>query len=189
GKDDTARGNGIPERDLRARVSRSPVAAALARLLAIPRRATLGIAALQADRRQRERMQTTIADRVDDVRRAYVSYEELVEAVLNASNYGPDDSHQTAYFHAAFALKRDYPKIRPYLMAYLRMSPSDAAYSLAQWGKGADPFEILFQHDHVADLLESDDGEMISRIHRTREALTLYNEHLRSLASSGSRPA
>ena len=46
-----------------------------------------------------------------------------------------------------------------------------------------DAFEALFSAPSLGDFLRGDDGLMISRMERTREALYLYGDHLRQLAA------
>jgi hypothetical protein len=46
-----------------------------------------------------------------------------------------------------------------------------------------DAFEALWSSPTLQELLRSDDGNMISRITRTREALNRYAEQLRQIAA------
>jgi len=46
-----------------------------------------------------------------------------------------------------------------------------------------DAFEALVAAFDLQEFFKLDDGNMISRITRTREALNLYGEHLRQLAA------
>ncbi len=46
-----------------------------------------------------------------------------------------------------------------------------------------DAFEALVAAFDLQEFLKMDDGNMISRINRTREALNLYGEHLKQLAA------
>ena len=67
-------------------------------------------------------------------------------------------------------------------LAYLQYATEDAVAGLRQDGQGADAFEALVAAPDLQTFLANDDGLMISRLTRTREALTLYAEHLRQLA-------
>lgn len=152
-----------------------------ARLLRIPSRLRHVWAAARAGQREAERMRITSADRLERARAFYGVYEELIESLLAATNFGPADATQRQYAAAAEEMRGRYSALKPYLIAYLRMTKADATYGLGNAGRPLDAFEILYSHERVADLLASDDGEMINRIQRTREALTLYTEHLRTL--------
>jgi hypothetical protein len=70
-------------------------------------------------------------------------------------------------------------------VAYLRFTPEDAQQGLLTEGKASDAFEALFSAPNLEEFLKIDDGNMISRITRTREALNLYGEHLRQLLARG----
>lgn len=54
--------------------------------------------------------------------------------------------------------------------------------SLDHRGEAADAFEALVAAPDLFLFLKHDDGMMISRLERTREALNLYAGHLRQLA-------
>jgi hypothetical protein len=116
----------------------------------------------------------TVQERQQALIHFYQEYEALVETVCDSAQYGP-----TATLNKAYQLQREwmlenYPTIRRYVVAYLRYEVEDQG----------DPFEALFSADDLNTFLQSDDGNMISRIMRTREALNLYGDHLRQLAAA-----
>jgi hypothetical protein len=74
-----------------------------------------------------------------------------------------------------------YRRLRLYVTAYLQYDVADCKQSIASAGVSCDAFEALFIAPTLVEFLRCDDGMMISRIMRTREALNLYGEHLRQL--------
>ncbi len=116
----------------------------------------------------------SVSERQQELIHFYTEYETLVETICDAAQYGP-----TPFLEKSYGLQREwmlanYPNIRRYALAYLRYEIEDAG----------DPFEALFQPENLAKFLQSDDGNMISRIMRTREALNFYGDHLRQLAAA-----
>jgi hypothetical protein len=71
-------------------------------------------------------------------------------------------------------MQENYSSVGSYIVAYLRYEIEDEI----------DPFRALFAAENLESFLQMDDGNMISRIMRTREALNCYGDHLRQLASS-----
>lgn len=117
----------------------------------------------------------TVEERRDDLTRFYDRYETLVETVCDAAQYGPDTKLEKRYTDARRAYEADYEPVAPFVLAFLRPEPEDAQLALS------DPFRAFSMWETLADFVASDDGSVISRITRTREALTLYGEHLRQL--------
>jgi hypothetical protein len=102
----------------------------------------------------------------------YEAYEDFVEMLCDAAQYGPTPRLENGYRARRAQLAASYLDLKPLLSAFIR---TDAA--------GAhDAFEALFSTPTVSEFLQSDDGETITRITRAREALNLYAEHLRHLA-------
>lgn len=114
----------------------------------------------------------------------YGNYEQLVETLCDAAQYGPSPGLESEYKRLRTWIKDNYPPVRKYVVAFLRYSAEDAEQGLALCGRSADAFEALVAAEDLADFLKADDGSMISRIQRSREALILYGEHLRQLAAS-----
>ncbi|RYG31158.1 hypothetical protein EON81_23510 [bacterium] len=124
------------------------------------------------------------AERLERVRAFYSLYEDAVEVLLTATTVGASALLQERYDGLRRVVLAEYGPIKPYLLAYLRMTVADAEYGLSHFGRPSDAFEILFGQPELATLLATDDGDMILRITRTREALTLYAEHLRFLVET-----
>lgn len=128
--------------------------------------------------------QPTIRERQQELVRFYMNYENLVETLCDLGTCGPTPNLETTYRAIRVWMLKNYPDVRRYIIAYLKYSAEDAQQSLDINGQAADAFEALFTAPTLHDFLEHDDGKMISRINRTREALTMYGHHLRLLASN-----
>lgn len=111
----------------------------------------------------------------------YRQYEELVEVLCDAAQYGPTPALDKNYARLRAWMQEHYAPIRRYVIAYLQFTAEDAATSL-KFGEAGDAFEALVAAPDLEAFLTHDDGMMISRLTRTREALNLYGEHLRQLA-------
>lgn len=134
--------------------------------------------ALKEREEAKERIQArqagpTIAERQDDLSTFYTQYEDLVEVLCDAAQYGPTPKLVRQYEAHRVWMHANYPRLRPFLGAFLRMDTEELG----------DGFEALVAAEDLATFLATDDGHMIARITRTREALNLYGEHLRQLAA------
>ncbi len=165
-------------------VPRPPAAPSLARLL------LLRLLNLRKDhqfRRELARYKNappTIRDRQQELVRFYMHYEDLVETLCDLASAGATPCLESYYKASRVWMLKNYPDVRRYVIAYLRYSAEDAQQSLAMNGSPADAFEALFTAPTLREFLDHDDGLMINRIDRTREALTMYGHHLRLLASN-----
>jgi hypothetical protein len=122
----------------------------------------------------------SLAQRREDLIGFYGLYEELVDVLSDASHYGPTPKLESDYRRLRIAVQRNYVAIRPYVVAFLRYTPEDARFGLDVWGQSADAFEALVCAPTLEDASSTDVGWLISRITRTRDALNLYAEQLRS---------
>ncbi len=166
---------------MRTVTQRSGLGAALGGILSIPRRLRLHLNDLRLEREGARTVKLSVKDRLDQVRAFYDLYEDAVDVLLTATTVGANPALQDRYHGLRNVVLAEYGPIKPFLLAYLRMTVADAEYGIAHLGRPSDAFEILFGQAELAALLATDDGEMIRRITRTREALTLYAEHLRFL--------
>ena len=123
----------------------------------------------------------TLRERQEELIRFYGRYEELVGALCDCAQYGPNARQESDYTELRAWMQGNYPGLRRYVSAYLSFDPKDAARALDLHSSGRDAFEALFAAPTLEEFLRSDDGEMIARIERTREALSRYGEHLRQL--------
>lgn len=138
----------------------------------------------RADARDREmaaKITPTVQERHEELVRFYRRYEDLVETLCDAAQYGPVPHLEGKYGEHRRWMSSNYAPVRRYVVAYLRFTPEDAQVGLQGEGKASDAFEALFSAPNLEEFLRIDDGNMISRITRTREALNLYGEHLRQL--------
>ena len=119
----------------------------------------------------------SVKERQHELIRFYQEYETLVETVCDAAQYGPTSKLESAYANERTWMVENYAGIRKFVVAYLKFDVEDVP-------QGGDAFEALFMAENLEEFLKSDDGNMISRIMRTREALTLYGDHLRQLAAA-----
>jgi hypothetical protein len=125
----------------------------------------------------------SLPDRQRELIDFYDQYECLVEALCDAARFGPDIVLERRYAEARARLQADYPALRPFLISYLDFQPEDAEAGLKLCGRPLDAFEALVAAFDLQEFFKLDDGNMISRITRTREALNCYGEHLRQLAA------
>lgn len=151
----------------------------------VPRRLrTYALDRVQDRANRQQYSQPSVADRREQLAEFYQRYEDLVDILCGAARYGPDPSLEAKYGVIRSWMMRCYTNIRPYAVAYLMFDETDASQSLALHGYGGDAFEALFAATTLEEFLRVDDGLMMSRIARTREALNLYGEHLRQLAEA-----
>lgn len=115
----------------------------------------------------------SVQERQQELVDFYERYEILVETLCDAAQYGPTPKLERSYTSERAWVQEHYGKLRPFVISYLRSSQEDPG----------DAFEALVASDDLGRFLQDDDGQMIERITRTREALTLYGEHLRQLAA------
>ena len=122
----------------------------------------------------RAKSMPTVAERQQELIHFYQEYETLVETICDSAQYGPQSGLEKRYQVQRSWMEEHYPPISKYVVAYLRYELDDEV----------DPFTALFSAEDLESFRSNDDGNMISRIMRTREALNLYGDHLRQLASS-----
>jgi hypothetical protein len=123
-------------------------------------------------------------ERQQELVRFYLNYEALVETLCDLGTCGVTGKLEAAYRANRQWMLANYADVRRYVIAYLKYSVEDAEQSIEINGRPADAFEALFAAPSLHEFLEHDNGGMISRINRTREALTMYGHHLRLLASN-----
>lgn len=133
------------------------------------------------DARSQTAKAPTVDERLDDLIVFYNKYDLLVETLCDAAQYGPEPKLEAEYERLRSWMVETYPRLRPYVTAYLQYDVADAQQSIDSAGISCDAFEALFFAPTLVEFLRCDDGMMISRIMRTREALNLYGEHLKQL--------
>ena len=136
----------------------------------------------EAQERAREaRARVTPQQRLQELADFYTRYEDLVELLCDAAQYGPTPRLEARYEEIRSSLLERYIEMKPLLGAFLR--PVEGLEE-----DNSDAFEALLGPRSVSDFLHSDDGDTIGRITRTREALNLYGEHLRQLSERTDEP-
>ncbi len=136
----------------------------------------------RADRAEAERRVLagpSVRERLEDLIKFYNQHDELIGTLCDAAQYGPEPRLEARYAQLRGWMQTNYREMRKYVVAYLQYDPADSAQSLQE--SGSDAFESLFAAPTLDEFLRCDDGLMIDRIERTREALSLYGEHLRAL--------
>lgn len=134
-----------------------------------------------AKRRAKGNIAVSAVQRQEALIEFYTHYESLVEVLCDSSQYGPDAVMENRYRYVRSWMQANYPEIRKFVTAYLKFDPADASMAMDPHGETADAFEALFAAPTLSEFLKMDDGGMIDRIMRTREALRLYGEHLKHL--------
>lgn len=113
----------------------------------------------------------------------YDKYEQLVELLCDSAQYGPDSRMEQRYADIRLTMHKQYPEIRRFVSVFLEIDLEDSRTPNTLYEKGVDAFEALWSSPTLQELLRSDDGNMIGRITRTREALNRYAEQLRQIAA------
>lgn len=123
-------------------------------------------------------------ERHDQLIAFYSHYETLVEILCNAANLGATSKLQDRYAHEREWMQLNYGDLQPFLIAYLRFDVSDTSQIKELAGEYGDAFEALYAAPDLESFLKADDGHMIDRIVRTRDALSLCGDHLRRLVAA-----
>ena len=113
----------------------------------------------------------------------YENFEDLVDVLCCAAQLGPNPSLDQRYALSRSRIRDNYPSLKPFLISYLDFLPEDEEAGLKLSGRPMDAFEALVAPFDLQEFFKLDDGNMISRITRTREAMNCYGEHLRLLAA------
>lgn len=175
---------------MRSEVTGQPRSNPYSRVRGALRSVCLGIISTSVDRREaaerarRSALRASVQEREADLLEFYAGYESLVETLCAAAQLGATENLDKKYTAERLRLRTLYPGVRHYIVAFLQFSVDDTAQCIAIHGCGGDAFEALTEADDLAEFLRIDDGSMISRIDRTREAISRYREHLRWLRAS-----
>ena len=110
-------------------------------------------------------------------------FDVLIETVLSAVQDGIDGAKEDAYRQTSSQLRDQYPRIRPYLIAYLKFSVTDAEFCLDIAGRGGDAFEAMLCSPTLKVLLEHRQEDLIDRLTRVNAAIDLYKHHLTVLSA------
>ena len=121
-------------------------------------------------RERRRASQYSLEDRQADLVEFYDRFEKFVETICDAAQYGPNARLDAAYLSQKARVAEAYPRIKSFVDAFLPPEDPDA-------------FERLLSADDLSRFLAEDDGTVIFLITGTRQALSLYAEHLRQLTA------
>ena len=112
-------------------------------------------------------MTVTVHDRREALAQFHLIYEDLVEVICDAGNYGPTSALSSRYLELVEEYRVAYASVQAYLEHFL-----DANIALRQ------PFMRLSIRSTLAELIETDTGALIPDILATRRAIVAYQQHL-----------
>jgi hypothetical protein len=110
----------------------------------------------------------------------YDDFEGLVDLVCASARSGITPGMAADYEATSARMRRAYPPLRSHLLAYLQVDVSDSALGLRLCGRATDAIECLFCAPDLRALHAHDDGEMMGRVVRARDALYRFGDHLRN---------
>jgi len=122
-------------------------------------------------------------ERLLDLIAFYTRFEDLVDVLCAGAQYGPEARLEVRYEDLRRWLQANYSPIRSFVRPFLQDSDRELVVAVESHGARMDAFERLFAAPTLGEFLRCDDGEMISRIERTMDALSRYGVHLRTLAA------
>lgn len=162
-----------------------PAQNTLAWFLSIPRR----VANVALDKKKTLAHQTvrvgeiSVRERQEQLAEFYTKYEDLVDLLCDSAQYGPNAHLEERYQSIRAWMQGNYASLSQVVVAFLDIEVADTRAPLDLYGRSTDAFEALYAAPTLQEQLRSDDGSMIGRIMRTREALNRYAEQLRRLAA------
>lgn len=107
----------------------------------------------------------------------YDQYDALVGLLCLAAHEGLEPRMEAEYTERRAWFCARYPKMKLLLAAHLQNDTSDTLPGL--WGRrSCDAFEALFYPGTIAEMLESDGGNLIGRLMRTQSALESWDADL-----------
>ena len=114
--------------------------------------------------------------------RFYNDFESLVDLICASARCGVVGGMAAEYRQLTDAMKRNYPAIRTYVLAFLSVDVADTEYGLSLCGLPLDALQCLFYPPDLDAVHEADDGKLIDRIERSRDALYRLGDYLRELS-------
>jgi len=106
-------------------------------------------------------------------------YEDLIEVLCSAANYGPEPGLEQRYVLIRTWMHDHYPVLQPEMSQFLVLDEDSDRTTIEQHDGSPDAFFALFGPGDLREFLRADDGHMISRIMRTRDAIDQYASYLR----------
>jgi len=110
----------------------------------------------------------------------YDGFERLVDLACAGARAGATPGLSQEYVSLCQRMQADYPPLRNYVLAYLKVEVSDTEFGMNLCGRPTDAVESLIYAPSLGELLAKDDGEMMDRIERSRDALYRFGDHLRA---------
>ncbi len=105
----------------------------------------------------------------------YDRYEQLVDVLCWAARDTVHDGCDEQYREIRGWLMDNYAPMRRALEPFIQQALAESDHNTRQ-----DPFEMLFAPEHVMQVIEQDDGDLLGRIILTRDIVARYDAHLRS---------
>lgn len=112
------------------------------------------------------------------------AYEDIVDTICCAAQFGAEPKYEARYAEQRQELSRLYTPVRPFISAFIDFSTEDADSGLRLCGRTLDAFEALTMAESLEQMLDSDEGCIISRLTRTQNAIERYQQHLTLLADN-----
>ncbi len=109
-------------------------------------------------------------------------FENFVDILCDAAHYEVTEGLDMNYKQYRLQIQEAYKPLKPFLVSFLEFTSEDEEAGLKLTGRSLDAFEVLVAPIDLKEFFLMDDGNMISRLTRTREALNLYGQHLSLLA-------
>lgn len=122
-----------------------------------------------------------VAENPGELLRFFTRFEELADVLRDSCQYGPSGPNERAYSELREWMIHHYASVRAQIAPYLEARRGAMA---ALSGGCGDEVEALFSPPTLRELLRSDDGSLLGRLMRSREAVGLVFSHLRALASA-----
>ncbi|HRF58380.1 MAG TPA: hypothetical protein PLH94_00535 [Fimbriimonadaceae bacterium] len=121
------------------------------------------------------------AEQQGELLRFFTRFEELADVLRESCQYGPSGPNERAYTELREWMIHHYASVRTQIAPYLEAKRSAMAALSGGW---SDEVETLFSPPTLSELLRGDDGSLLGRLMRAREAVGMVFSHLRALASA-----
>lgn len=94
----------------------------------------------------------------------------LLEVISDGARYGPTLGLQNRYSILQNELNQSFEPCKPFLFAYINSS-----------GISLSEIEAMWKQPNLGMLIDSDDSNLIDRMNRSLDVISLYDSHLRYL--------
>ena len=125
----------------------------------------------------RLRWRGDLAQRRNDYEAFFDQYDALIGVLCLAAQEGIAPPFEADYSRLRVWLASNYPRVQTYLRPHLTGDATDTFAT--RWGRRpCDAFEALYLPPTIAAMLHADNGNLISRLMRTQDALAAWNTAL-----------